>query len=109
MAISQTHSTQQQYSKLPAIDANVARWTAVDSQIERGTEVDRFNPGICDSGVTNTDPDVTFCLSVYCCFEFNECTLDGSDVEGCLSCLQGDGEEFCYSAISCAYVYCGVE
>jgi len=65
---------------------------------------------ICDSGVTvPNDSDMTFCLSVYCCAEFNECTNDGGDVAGCLSCFGGDGSGFCDSAASCGFNNCGFE
>jgi len=57
--------------------------------------------GICDSGITFSDPDIDACLGLACCQEFLTCTDDGGDVNACVDCYIGGGGPLCDEAISC--------
>src|SRR5690606_28018250 len=47
---------------------------------------------ICDSGVFyGDDPAVAQCLGDECCDEFNACTMNGTDPQGCVDCFNAGG------------------
>lgn len=66
---------------------------------------------ICDSGVTfeGYSDSLNLCLGSNCCFEFEYCTADGEDIEGCQDCFANGGGDICDWAISCGFAYCGLE
>jgi hypothetical protein len=57
--------------------------------------------GVCDSGVSFSDSGIDTCLTEFCCDEFNFCTDDGDDVDGCIECFNDEGGAFCDDAIEC--------
>lgn len=58
---------------------------------------------ICDSGVFYPDdPTVAQCLGAECCDEFNTCTMNGADPQGCVDCFNAGGGAQCDAAVTCA-------
>ncbi len=61
---------------------------------------------ICDSGLAAADQATADCLSSSCCAEFEACTFDGTDPEGCYDCLTAGAGARCDQAIECMNTSC---
>jgi len=59
---------------------------------------------ICNSGLSYSGEGLA-CLSENCCDAANDCTLDGSNVDGCLDCLI-EGGEGCQALGECHNAMC---
>lgn len=57
--------------------------------------------GICDSGLATGDPQMDQCLGDFCCFEFEQCTEFGQNVDACWACLEQGGGPLCDPALAC--------
>lgn len=96
------------------VDGAIANslFTCLDSNC--ATECGNDGAGsICDSGIgfNSDDPDTLAyaeCLSDACCDEFNFCTSNGDDIQGCIDCLSGDQANYdlCNPANDCAVANC---
>lgn len=60
--------------------------------------------GICTSGLSYGagNEDLDACLGEACCDEYLTCTADGTDVQACVDCVNGDGGPLCDPAVACA-------
>lgn len=61
---------------------------------------------ICDSGISVDDPDVAQRLGDSCCDQFNECSVSGTDGQGCVDCFNAGRGAQCDDAIDCAATEC---
>lgn len=64
--------------------------------------------GICDTGLSTSDPRIDQCLGDFCCDTLHEC-LDGGQ-DACLECLNnGKGGPLCDQTIACFQESCGFD
>jgi hypothetical protein len=92
---------------------------SIDESLPRGADLYRcmfdagcFGAAVCESGVVLDGEgqevlEFAQCLGESCCAAFTACTAGGTDVTGCVSCLDGDGDmERCADANECALENC---